>query len=80
MMHHVIRFRGQPIQRRFQLATFGFHLSRVGVPRHPNRTSPEKDTLSKWVWDQEAIPTGEEFFFEQLNVSGNIGRPVTFAI
>ena len=75
-----VGFRRQIIQHRFQLAALRVHLRGLGVTRYPDRIAPQKDTAPEGVGKQEAIPTFEEFFFEQLKVTGRIGRPVALAI
>jgi hypothetical protein len=79
-MDGFVGFRRQTIQHRFQLAALRVHLRGLGVTRHPDRVAPQKDTAPEGKGKEKAIPTFEEFFFEQLKVTGRIGRPVAFAM
>ena len=74
-----IRFRRDPVQGLLKLEPLGFQIRLHRVRRDPDRLPPQEQPSAKRIRDHEAVPARKDFFFEQLNVSGTIGRPVAFA-
>ena len=79
MCYPFVCFGRDPVQLRLQLAPLGFQFFRRRITRNPDRIAPAIETPAERVWDQEAIPAREEFFFEQLKANGTIGSPVARA-
>ncbi len=73
MGHGLVGLGGQIIQERFELQAFGFQLRRIGFWRDPQGGPPQEEAARPGMRHHEAVPTREEFFFEQLNASGMIG-------
>ena len=78
-MHGVVGLIRQSIQDSLQLQADRFEGRVVRVTRDPNGRAIEKQASREGIRDHETIPAREEFFFEQANAKGIIGRPVAFA-
>jgi hypothetical protein len=78
-IHRRIGFVRKPIEDRLKLQASRLQRGVIGFTRDPDRTAVEEQAPGKWIWDHVAIPTREEFFFEQAKASGMMGRPVALA-
>ena len=78
-MNLFIRCGRDPVENRLQFNSFRFHLFIGGIGRHPHRRPAQVEALPERERQFEAIPTAEDFFFEQAKVTGTIGRPVALA-
>ena len=87
MTHHALRFTGHgliglrrhPVQDRLKLEPLGLQVLLRRLTRHPDWLPLDEQSFSQRIGDHEAVPARKDFFFEQPNVSGTIGRPVALA-
>ena len=79
MTHRFIGFRRDPVQRCFKLEPFCLQVLLRRITGHPDRLPPDEQSPTQRKWEHEAVPARKDFFFEQLNVSDTIGRPVALA-
>lgn len=63
-------------EHRFQFLPRTFQAQLIGGSVNPERRSPHKLSFGKGEGQDESVPTGKDFFFEQAKVSGTIGSPV----
>lgn len=63
----------------FQRLSLTLQSGPVGILRHPDRLTPDKDAAAERIRNQKTVPALKIFFLEAPKASGRIGSPVSFA-
>ena len=78
-IHHRISLICKPVEDRLKFQACRFERRVIRFARNPNRVSVQEQPSAERIWDHVAIPARKEFFFEQANANGTIGKPVALA-
>lgn len=70
---------GEPVQKPFQRQSRSGQLIVGEILFYPYGLTPHKQPFAAGIGNLKLIPTRKDFFFEQANVRGTMGNPVTLA-